>query len=77
MEWPLKRTCEGFLIVTATVTYVAEDVNVGQEVHLDALLAFALAGFAASALHVEGEAPGLVAALAGFGEHARRGRGWR
>ena len=60
---------ERFLIVTAAVTYFAEDVDVGQEVHLDAALAFALAGFAAAALNVEGEAAGLVAALAGFGEH--------
>ena len=68
MEWPLKRDREGFLIVTAAVTDVAEDVDVGQEVHLDALLAFALAGFAAAALDVEGEAAGLVAALAGLRE---------
>ena len=60
---------EGFLIVTAAVTDFAEDVDVGQEVHLDAALAFALAGFAAAALHVEGEASGLVAALARFGQH--------
>ena len=60
---------EGLLIVTASVTYFAEDVDVGEEVHLDAALAFALAGFAASALDVEGEAAGLVAALAGLGEH--------
>ncbi len=60
---------EGLLIVTATVTYFAEDVDVGEEVHLDAALAFALAGFAASALDVEGEAAGLVAALARLGEH--------
>ena len=60
---------ESLLIVTASVTYFAEDVDVGEEVHLDAALAFSLAGFAASALHVEGEAAGFVAALAGFGEH--------
>src|ERR1700688_4832459 len=60
---------EGFLIVTTSVTYFAEDVDVGQEVHLDAALAFALAGFAASALDVEGESTGLVAALARFREH--------
>src|ERR1017187_2321415 len=60
---------EGFLIVTAAVTDVAEDVDVGQEVHLDAALALALAGLAASALDVEGEAAGLVSALARLGEH--------
>ena len=60
---------EGFLIVTAAVTDFALDVDVGEEVHFDAALAFALAGFAAAALNVEGEAAGFVAALAGFGEH--------
>ncbi len=60
---------EGLLIVTASVTYLAEDVDVGEEVHLDAALTFALAGFAASALDVEGEAARLVAALARLGEH--------
>src|SRR5580704_14760443 len=60
---------EGLLIVTASVTYFAENVDVGEEVHLDAALAFALAGFAASALDVEGEAAGLVAALTGLGKH--------
>ena len=65
---------QGLLIVTAAVAYVAQDVHVGQEVHLDALLALALAGFAAPALHVEGKAAGLVAALAGFGELAKRSR---
>ena len=60
---------ERLLIVTASVTYFAEDVDVGQEVHLDAALTLALAGLAASALHVEGETAGLVAALAGLGQH--------
>src|ERR1700712_3829097 len=55
---------EGFLVVTAAVADLAEDVDVGQEVHLDAALAFAGAGFAASALDVKTEAAGLVAALA-------------
>src|SRR5271155_3019712 len=60
---------ERLLIVTATVTYFAEDVDVGEEVHLDAALAFALAGFASSSLDVEGETAGLVTALARLGEH--------
>ena len=60
---------ERLLVVAAAVADFAEDVDVGEEVHLDAALAFALAGFAAAALDVEGEAAGLVAALAGFGEH--------
>ena len=60
----MKRTCEGFLVVAASVADLAEDVDVGKEVHLDAALAVALAGLAAAALDVEGEAAGLVAALA-------------
>ena len=68
---------EGFLIVTAAVTDFALDVDVGEEVHFDAALAFTLAGFAAAALNVEGEAAGFVAALAGFEGAWRRGRGWR
>src|ERR1700709_1342827 len=60
---------EGFLVVTAAVADFAEDIERGAEVLFDAALAFALAGFAASALDVEGEASGFVATLAGFGEH--------
>jgi len=60
---------EGLLIVTASVTYFAEDVDVGKEVHFDAALAFALAGLASSPLHIEGKTSGFVAALSGFGEH--------
>ena len=60
---------EGLLVVAAAVADFAEDVDVGEEVHLDAALAFALAGFAAAALDVEAEAAGLVAALARLGEH--------
>src|SRR5665213_4138382 len=55
---------KSLLIVTATVTHLAEDVDVGQEVHFDASLALALAGFAATSLHVEAEAARLVATLA-------------
>src|SRR6185312_8288867 len=47
---------------------VAGDVNVGQEVHLDLDDAVALAGLAAPALDVEGEAPGLVAARLALGQ---------
>ena len=41
----------------------------GQEIHFDAALAVALAGFAAAAFHIEAETAGLVAALARFGQH--------
>ncbi len=56
-------------VVARAAADVAEDVDVGQEVHLDALHAVALARLAAPALDVEGEAAGLVAALARFGQH--------
>ena len=58
-------------VVARAVADFAVDVDVGQEVHLDALGALALAGFAAAALDVEAESAGLVAAdlgLAGLGE---------
>ena len=47
---------------------VAGDVDVGQEVHLDLDDAVALAGLAAPALDVEGEAARLVAARLGLGQ---------
>jgi hypothetical protein len=59
MEWPLKRTCQRLLVVTAAVTHVAEHVDVGQEVHLDAPLAVALAGLAAAAWTLKLKRPGL------------------
>ena len=58
-------------VVARAVADVAGHVDVGQEVHLDLEHAVALAGLAAPAGHVEREAPGAVAALAGgrhFGE---------
>ena len=58
-----------FVVVAASAADFALHVNVGQKIHFDAALAFALAGFAASAGDVEGEAPGLVSALARFGQH--------
>ena len=60
---------QGFVIVAAAAADVAGDVDIGQEIHLDALQPVALAGFAAPALHVEAEAAGLVAALARFRQH--------
>src|SRR5688572_21267765 len=49
-------------VVARAVADFAVDVDVGEEVHLDALGALALTGFAAAALDVEAETPGLVAA---------------
>ena len=65
---------EGLLVVTASVADFAGDVDVGEEVHLDAALAVALAGLAAAAVDVEGEAARLVAALGDSGSMAKRSR---
>ena len=51
-------------VVAPAVADVAGHVDVGQEVHLDLEHAVALAGLAAAARDVEGEAPRAVAALA-------------
>ena len=52
---------QGRLVEAPAVADLAGHVDVGQEVHLDALHPVALAGLAAAALHVEGEAAGGVA----------------
>ena len=59
---------ERLAVVAAAAARVAGDEDVGQEVHLDAQHAVALAGLAAAALHVEREAARLVAAGARVGE---------
>src|SRR5580704_7646758 len=59
---------QGFLVVAGAVAYVAGDVDVGQEVHLNLDLAVALARLAAAAHHVKGEATGPVATNAGLGQ---------
>ena len=59
---PLEADLERLAVVAAPVAHVARHVDVGQEVHLDLHQAVALAGLAAAALHVEGEAAGAVAA---------------
>src|SRR5437016_2991181 len=74
-------------VVGLPLAGIAGDVAVGQEVHLDLDDAVALAGLAAAALDVEGEAAGLVAArlclrqprepLADRRERAGIGRGIR
>ena len=61
-----------FLIVAAAVAHLAQHVDVGQEIHFDAALAIALAGFAAASGDVEGKAPGLVAAFARLREHGEQ-----
>lgn len=58
----LVEDLEGFAVVARPVAHSAGDVDVREEVHLDAQRAVALAGLAAPALDVEGEAPGSVTA---------------
>ena len=57
------------MVVAAALADIAGHVDVGQEMHLHPDLAVAAAGLAAAAAHVEAEASGLVAALAGVGGH--------
>src|SRR5260370_4124379 len=53
-------------IIALAAAYLAGDVNVGQEVHLDAADAVALRRLAAAALHVERKTPRPVAAHSPF-----------
>ena len=62
----LEQDFQRLAVVALALAGVAGDVDVGQKVHLDLDDAVALAGLAAAALDVEGEAPGLVAARLGF-----------
>ena len=80
----LEEDIERFAVVALAVADLAGDRDVGQELHLDLDIALALAGLAATALDVEGEAARLVAAqpclgdrgeeLADRREHAGVGR---
>ena len=49
-------------VVTFTLTPVARNVNIREEVHLHLYQAIAMTGLAAAAAHVERKAPGIVAA---------------
>ena len=64
----LEQHLQRFAVVALALADVAGDVDVGQKVHLDLDDAIALAGLAAAAFDVEGEAAGLVAARLGFGQ---------
>src|ERR1700676_825414 len=59
---------QGLGVVSAAVADVALDPDVGQEVHLDLLLAVALARLAAAAGLVEAEAARMIAADLGLGK---------
>ena len=52
---------QGLAVVTLAVAHLAGHVDVGQEVHLDGLVAVALASLAAAPADVERETPRLVA----------------
>ena len=54
-------------VVAPTAASVAGHVDIGQEVHLDAHHAIALAGLAAPPFHIETEASHVVAAAACLG----------
>ncbi len=63
---------QGLLVVAPPVADLAKHVHIGQEIHLDAALALALARLAPSTLHIEAEAPRLVAALSAIGQHGKQ-----
>ena len=50
---------EGLVVVAAAATDLAKHIDIGQEVHLDAALAFALAGFAAAPVTLKEKRPAL------------------
>ena len=84
---PSVADLERLAVVATPLADLAGHVDVGEEVHLDAERAVAVARLAAAALHVEAEAPRLVAAelrlrcrrvqLAQMVEQPRVGRGVR
>ena len=55
----LESDLEGFAVVAPALADIALDVDVGQEMHLDLDQAVALAGFAAPALTLNENRPGL------------------
>ncbi|CKR66316.1 Uncharacterised protein [Mycobacterium tuberculosis] len=64
---------EGFAVVPGPLADLARHVHVGQEVHLDLDGAVAGAGLAATALDVERESSGLIAADLGLGGGGEQG----
>src|ERR1700677_1509153 len=68
---------ERVAIVALAAADFAGDVNVRQEVHLDADNAVALACLAAAALDVEGKAAGPLAAHSGLGQLREEFADWR
>ena len=66
MDLALVLHLQRLAVVARALADLARDVDIRQEVHLDLDDAVALAGLAAPALDVEGEAARLVAAQLGF-----------
>src|SRR5690606_5697872 len=64
----LELHLERLAVVALAVAFLAGDVDIGQEVHLDLDQSVALARLAAAALDVEAEAAGLVAARLRLGQ---------
>src|SRR5438552_11135395 len=72
----LEQNAQGLGIEAPAAADIAQHLYIGEKIHLDALHALALAGFAAAAGGVEGEAAGGEAAdarLCGLGEQAPDG----
>jgi len=68
----LEMHLQGFAVEAGAVTDIAGHVNIRQELHFDAQFALALAGLAASAMHVERETAGFVAAHLAFGQFGKQ-----
>src|ERR1700746_5423 len=66
---PVILHCQSLGVVAAATTDFAEHIHIGQEIHLDAPLAFALARLATATGNVKRKSSGFVAALARLGEH--------
>src|SRR6185437_9103267 len=69
---PVKFYGQGLLVIAPSVTHFTLHVHIGHEIHFDAALSVALAGFAASAGYVEAEPPRLVAAFARLRQHGKQ-----
>src|SRR5690625_4763801 len=58
---------EGLAVIARTLTYLARDINIGQEVHFDAQGAITGTRFAAPALDIERKTARFIAAYLCFG----------
>src|SRR5205814_9999583 len=58
-----------FLVITPAVTHFADNIHVRKKIHLNAPLAFTLAGFTSPAGYIERKPSRLVSAFARFRQH--------